>query len=467
MSVSRREISWSLLGGLLLGAAAPGCGHEATDNAGKGAAAPRIVPVTVAPLEHRAVERTVEVIGTLRGWEQVTLGSKRSGRVLKVYHDIGDRAQPGEPLIELDPVDARLGVQQAESRYLGELIKLGITKQQAEAFVKKYGISEELLIGQAADDAIAKSPAVIHKRLAREKALQHLTRQRALTQRGAGTPQELDDAENDWQSAAANYDDVVQQARTTIANAVASKVALSQAEQTLKDMIIRVPVPKLLPPSLTRTSPLSYGVTRRQVSEGQMIKEGEAVAELVIEDPIRLWSQVPEQYSEDVRVGQRVRLTTRAHPGVAIEGKVARINPSVDSSSRTFQVETLVPNERGLLRPGGFAKASIITDAEAKAAVVPLDSIVRFAGVTKLFIVENGKARSINDIKTGSEGRGWIEVTSKRLPEAASVVTTGQTQLADGTPVVIREPEPPITSKAIEEKTVPETAAAPPAPSRR
>ena len=212
-------------------------------------------------------------------------------------------------------------------------------------------------------------------------------------------------------------------------------------------MVIRAPVPKLLPPSLTRTSPLSYGMTRRQVSEGQMIKEGEAVAELVIEDPIRLWSQVPEQYSEDVRVGQRVRLSTRAHPGVAIEGKVVRINPSVDSSSRTFQVETLVPNERGLLRPGGFAKASIITDAEARAAVVPLDSIVRFAGVTKLFIVENGKARSINDIKTGNEGRGWIEVTSKLLPETASVVTTGQTQLADGTPVVIREPEPPTPPK--------------------
>ena len=147
-----------------------------------------------------------------------------------------------------------------------------------------------------------------------------------------------------------------------------------------------------------------------------MIKEGEAVAELVIEDPIRLWSQVPEQYEGDVRVGQRVRVSTRAHPGVAFEGKIARINPSVDSASRTFQVETLIPNERGLLRPGGFAKASIITDAEAKAAVVPVESIVRFAGVTKLFVVENGKARSINDIKTGNEGRGWVEVTSKAAP---------------------------------------------------
>jgi membrane fusion protein, multidrug efflux system len=466
MSLWRNQISWGLLGGSLLLAGAFGCGHNDSE-AGPKDSAPRIVPVTVAPLQHRAVERTVEVVGTLRGWEQVTLGTKRTGRVLKVHHDIGDRVQPGEPLIELDPVDAKLAVQQAESRYLGELAKLGITRQQADDFLKKYGISEELLLGTLADEAIARSPAVVLKRVAREKAQQHLARQRALTQRGAGTTQELEDAETDWRTAAAGFDDSVQVARTVIANAITSKVALSQAEQTIKDLIIRAPIPKLLPPSLTRTSTLSYGITKRQVSEGQMIKEGEAVCELVIEDPIRLWSQVPEQYSDDVRVGQPVRLWTRAHPGLSIDGKVARINPSVETASRTFQVETLVPNERGLLRPGGFAKAAIITDSDATAAVVPIDSIVRFAGVTKIFIVENDKARSISDITTGSEGRGWIEVSSKQLPETASVITTGQTHLADGTPVVIREPEPPFKPRPAGEVAVPATAARPHEPSLR
>ena len=57
--------------------------------------------------------------------------------------------------------------------------------------------------------------------------------------------------------------------------------------------------------------------------------------------------------------------------------------------------------------------------------------------MTKLFIVEDGKARSISDIKTGKEGRGWVEVISKQLPETA-VVTTGQTQLADQTLVLVR-----------------------------
>ena len=160
-------------------AAVAGCGHGGSATDAQESTAARVIPVTVASLEHRSVERTVEVIGSLRGWEQVTVGTKRTGRVVKVHHDIGDRVQPGEPLVELDPVDAKLGVQQAESRYLGELVKLGITRRQAEEIVAKYGISEELLIGQVADDAIAKVPSVIQKRVARERAQQHLTRQRA------------------------------------------------------------------------------------------------------------------------------------------------------------------------------------------------------------------------------------------------------------------------------------------------
>ncbi len=225
-------------------------------------------------------------------------------------------------------------------------------------------------------------------------------------------------------------------------------------------MTIRAPELQLLPPNHSPTSRLTYGVTKRQVSEGQMIKEGEAVAELVIEDLIRLWSQVPEQYAGDVRVGQPVRVATRAHPEIAFHGNITRINPSVDPTSRTFQVETMVPNERGLLRPGGFARASIVTRALAQAAVVPMESIVHFAGVTKVFVVEEGKARSISGIKTGQEGRGWIEIEADRLPESAEVITTGQSQLADGTPVFIRQNDPPEQPSSNETVSRSRTAAA-------
>jgi RND family efflux transporter MFP subunit len=425
----------------IMAAGIAGCGRGLSEPEARAASsAPRAIPVTIARLERRTIERTVDAIGTLRGWEQVTVGTKRAGRVVRVHHDMGDRVEPDEPLVELEPVDARLAVEEAESKYLGALVKLGITRKQAEDFVRTYGISEDLLNNRVSDEAIARNPAVVEKRVARDKAHQNLARQRTLTQRGAGTTQELDDAENEYRSSVAAYEQAFAVARTTIADAVAARVALNKAEQSLKDTVVRAPQPRHLPPAITSSGRVNYAVTKRQVAEGQILKEGEAVAELVIEDPLRLWTQVPEDYVDAVRVGQLVRVTTRAHPDTTFEGRVARISPSVDSASRTFQVETLIPNKRGLLRPGGLARASIVTDQHAQAAVVPIEAVVRYAGVTKIFLVDQGKARAIGDIKTGVEGQGWVEVISSQLPPAGDVVTTGQTQLADGTAVAVRTP---------------------------
>ncbi|MGZ3389102.1 MAG: efflux RND transporter periplasmic adaptor subunit [Isosphaeraceae bacterium] len=420
-----------------------GCSPAEAQSSSKAPAAVREVPVTVAPLERRTVERTIDVVGTLRGWEQVTIGSKRTGRVSKVLHDMGDHVRPGEPLVELEAVDAKLAYDQAQSKYLGELVKLGITEQQAQRFIEQYGISEELIRGKQAEEAIDRVPAVIQVLVSKEKALHNLNRQRALSKKGASTVQELEDYENEYRSASAAYENARATARNVIASAVANRVARNQAIQTLADMIIRVPKPELTPPGSSQADAVVYAVTKRSVSEGQMVREGEAVCELIIENPLRLWTSAPERYAEQVRVGQPVRITVLSQPDLLFLGKVVCINPSVDAVSRTFQVETQVPNDRRLLRAGGFAKATIITDSAAQAAVAPTESIIRFAGVTKLFFVENGKARSVNDIVTGSEGPGWVEVTSKSLPTSGMVVITGQTQLANGTPVVIRTPGPP------------------------
>ncbi|MGB0069851.1 MAG: efflux RND transporter periplasmic adaptor subunit [Isosphaeraceae bacterium] len=430
-----------------------GCSPAEAQSSSKAPAAVREVPVTVAPLERRTVERTIDVVGTLRGWEQVTIGSKRTGRVSKVLHDMGDHVRPGEPLVKLEAVDAKLAYDQAQSKYLGELVKLGITEQQAQRFIEQYGISEELIRGKQAEEAIDRVPAVIQVLVSKEKALHNLNRQRALSKKGASTVQELEDYENEYRSASAAYENARATARNVIASAVANRVARNQAIQTLADMIIRVPKPELTPPGSSQADAVVYAVTKRSVSEGQMVREGEAVCELIIENPLRLWTSAPERYAEQVRVGQPVRITVSSQPDLLFLGKVVRINPSVDAVSRTFQVETQVPNDRRLLRAGGFAKATIITDSAAQAAVAPTESIIRFAGVTKLFFVENGKARSVNDIVTGSEGPGWVEVTSKSLPTSAMVVITGQTQLANGTPVVIRTPGPPS-----DHHTKPETA---------
>lgn len=418
-----------------------GCsGHGAEPAAVAGTAVAKAVPVTVTPLVRRTVERTVEAVGTLRGWEDVSVGSKKPGRVVKVLHDMGDRVRPGEKLVELDTVDARLALAQAQSKYLAELTRLGITQKQAEDALARFGITEELLLGEETTKIIEQTPAIHQATVAVEKAQNNLNRQRNLHARGAGTLEELQNYENDYRSTVAARDTAVATARNVVAMAIASKIAIDAAKQAITDLTVAAPEPSQLPDFVDR-SKLQYAVARRSVSEGQMLKEGETVMELVIETALRLWTTVPERYSAELKLGQPVRVSVSSYPGRTFEGKVVRINPQVDPVSRTFQVETLVPNQEGLLRPGGFAKAVVVTRSSAEARVVPVESVMKYAGVTKIFLVEGDKARSVN-VETGLEGAGWLEVTGD-LPEQAMVVTTGQSQLADGTAVLIRPSDTP------------------------
>ncbi len=423
-----------------------GCGRHAGEKSLQAGAAPRAIPVSVAPVEHRSVERTVEVVGTLKGWEEVHVGVKKGGRILKVLHDMGDRVHPGAKLLEIDTIDAKLAWSQAQSRYLAELARLGITQKQADELLKRIGLTEQLLVGEEATKLIEHTPAIVQASVAVEKAQNVMNRLTNLYRRNAGTVEEYQNGETDLKSAKAARDSAMATARNVIAMAVTSKVAIEVADQALQDLTIRVPEPTQYPEGMD-ASTLNYAITKRSVAEGQILKDGEVVMELVIESPLKLWANVPERHSADVKLGQPVRVTVSAYPGKVFEGKIARINPSVDPVSRTFQVETIVPNRERLLRPGGFAKGSILTDLHSQASVVPVESVVKFAGVTKLFVIEGGKSRAIN-IETGREGPGWVEVTSA-LPEGATVVTDGWSQLADGTPVAVQQaPAKPSESEA-------------------
>jgi RND family efflux transporter MFP subunit len=398
-----------------------GCGQRGVESKVKASPASRTVPVTVAPLERRTVERTVDVVGSLRGWEEVTVSAKQEARVVKIHHDMGDRVEPGALLAELDPTDVELAARQSERQLQAELAKLGLTELPKGDF-------DPMTV-----------PAVVQANVSLDKTRKNLARERSLMQRNAGTLQDLQNAENDERGAEAALANAILNVRSTLASAQASRAALDVALHRLSETKIHAPIPSKMPRGVTGA--VKYAITKRQVSEGQMVRPGDPVAELVIENPLRLRANVPERFSAEVALGQEVRLQVASHREAPFEGKVTRINPAVDPVSRTFVVEAEVPNNRGMLRPGGFTKVSILTDRSAEAAVVPIESVVKFAGVTKIFVIEDGKARSI-EVETGLEGSGWVEVLGP-LPVQGQVVTTGQTQLADGTPIAVRTPEAP------------------------
>jgi RND family efflux transporter MFP subunit len=417
-----------------------GCGDGA-EKSTLASAAPKAVKVKVAAVERRVVERSINVVGTLKGWEDVIVGSKKEGRVKRVLHDMGDRVPPGELIVELEAVDADLAVLQAERKLQAELAKLGLRELPSHEF------------------DVSAVPSVVKARVAVEKARQNLAREQSLMRKNAGTMQDFQNAENDERGAEASLADSILAVQSTLANAQAAKVALDVARQARLDLEIRAPIPSLNPIDVT-DAPV-YAVAKRSVAEGQMLKQGDAVMELVIERPLRLWTNAPERFSADVRLDQDVRVDVASFRNVSFEGKVARINPSVDPATRTFQVEVVVANNRGLLRPGGFAKASILIDKRSEATVVPPESIYEFAGVTKVFVVAGDRSHAV-PVQKGLEGPGWVEVIGA-FPADSNVVVEGQSQLAEGTLVEIRAPE--ASEEETEKRQLPVPSEAPrPAP---
>jgi multidrug efflux pump subunit AcrA (membrane-fusion protein) len=73
-------------------------------------------------------------------------------------------------------------------------------------------------------------------------------------------------------------------------------------------------------------------------------------------------------------------------------------------------VESEVPNQKGALRPGSFARAEIITQPDRSSILVPASSVITFAGIEKVISLNNGQTVE-KQIKTGRKIRDQIEVT--------------------------------------------------------
>ena len=117
-------------------------------------------------------------------------------------------------------------------------------------------------------------------------------------------------------------------------------------------------------------------------------------------------------------------------------GHVARINPQIDTASRTFQVEVHIPNEKHLLKPGAFVRARIFTHFDDRVVFIPYESVVTFAGISKVFTVVNDKAVE-NIVELGIRRGEYVEAASG-LKGVESVVVEGASKLATGVAVTLR-----------------------------
>jgi multidrug efflux pump subunit AcrA (membrane-fusion protein) len=92
-------------------------------------------------------------------------------------------------------------------------------------------------------------------------------------------------------------------------------------------------------------------------------------------------------------------------------GTVARLSPAIAEQNRTLAIEAEVPNPASRLRPGSFARAEVVVQADGRIVTVPATALVTFAGVEKVLTVRDGKTEELR-VTTGRRLGERIEVIS-------------------------------------------------------
>ena len=185
-------------------------------------------------------------------------------------------------------------------------------------------------------------------------------------------------------------------------------------------------------------APFDAAVADRIVSAGDFTRVGTPLFRIVNDNVLKYIVQAPERYAAQVQKEQLVRFTVDAWPGETFEGKVFLISPQVNTATRSFAFGALVPNKERRLRANTFARGEVVLERGAPTPMVPMDAVINFAGVTKVFVVENGVAKN-RSVKVGRIEKGMEEVISGLKPGEV-VVTTGQTKLFEGAKVRVKDP---------------------------
>jgi RND family efflux transporter MFP subunit len=384
----------------------PGCGQSAPA-AGPGAATkPAAVSVRSAPVQRGSLPATIELIGSLFGDEETSIAAKVPGRILELSADLGDRVDTGALLARIDPTDYLLAIRQRELALREALSRLGL-EAMPDATFDPSGV-----------------PTVLRAKLQADNAKARLDRSRKLFEQ---TPpllsaQDFADIQTQYEVARKDADVARLEAEAAIALARSREAELATAQQQLADTEVRAPAG-------TRT----WSVARREGAIGAYVQTGAPLFRLVVVDPIRMRATVPERFGARVQLDQpvQVRIEGLDTPRT---GKVRRISPTVDATSRTFAIEVELDNADRLLRPGAFARGTLTVGERTNIAFVPEDAVRSFAGIDRVFTVVDGKAKA-HPVTILLRANGTVAV--EPAPPGDTVLRGNLGPIAEGVPVKI------------------------------
>lgn len=341
-------------------------------------------PVEVAEVTQGPIEAVRRFTGTLEARAEFEVAPKVSGRVEALNVDLADQVERNQVVALLD-----------DAEYVQE-----VARARANLAVAQAGYAE------------AQSLLAIAER--------ELDRIGKLQSRGLSSESQHDTAK---------AEQLAKQAAVAVS---AARVASAEAE--LSAARIRLGYTQVA--AGWRGGRDRRLVAERYVDEGEMVSANTPLLRIVELDPITAVIDVTERDYGQLRVGQNAAVATDAYPGETFRATIERISPVFRETTRQARVELRVDNPGVRLKPGMFARATLVLDRVEDATVVPAQALIKRDGQHGVFIVDpSGTTVLWRPVEPGVSQGERQQVTGQRLQ--GRVVTLGQQLLEDGSRIRI------------------------------
>lgn len=367
-------------------AALAGCGGSASDtSAEKKAQVVEAIAVATTKVVKAEVAVPITASGSLTPTRQTDIGPSVDGIIEKVLVDVGSRVKKGDPLFKTRDVDIRLVVQQLE---------------------------KQVALGRAQTS----------------NAQSELARQNKL--KGGG-----------WVSAS-RMDTTKTNAEIARAQTGVWEAQLAQAQQQLKDTIVRAPYDGV--------------ISRKDVYEGRFMATrmggmgmpgggNGGVVQIMAIDPLAAIAVAPATYFTQIKVGMDAKIFVDGLD-TPIAAKVAVVNYGVDYKSRSVEVRLEVPNADYKILPGLYCRVELIPEARST-LVVDRKAILGPESSRYAFVFDNGRAKKVKVSVRELDGER-VELLSN-VPEGTELlVGSNLGQIADGVAVKVETAAPAKTTQA-------------------
>jgi multidrug efflux system membrane fusion protein len=203
----------------------------------------------------------------------------------------------------------------------------------------------------------------------------------------------------------------------------ASRARQSQAMLSLTDAVLR--------------SPIDGVILRRMVEVGSLA--GPTAPAFTVADTrrVKVVFGVPDVIVAHLELNGPLTIQAEALPGKLLEGRITRISPSADPSSRVFEVEAAIPNPEGLMKVGMLATLRLGAAGPGERLSVPLAAVVRPAGDSTgyaVYVVHDSSGAQFARIRRVTLGdmTGNAIAVREGLHPGDRVILRGATIVTDG-----------------------------------